>query len=107
MRRVAFSVFVVSIVAGAMVFAAGAPGKESRAQEGKVTLEAAQGIGVLDPYKKLFQYSVTLYPLLWNALTAYSENKGAVPQPQLATGWKTSAGGKVYTFAIRPGVQFS
>ena len=107
MRRLAIIVLVVGMVASAMVFATGASSRQARAQEGSVTLEAAQGIGVLDPYKKLFQYSVTLYPLLWNTLTAYSQNTGAVPRPQLATGWKTSAGGKVYTFAIRPGAQFS
>jgi peptide/nickel transport system substrate-binding protein len=107
MRWVAI-VVVVSMVASAMIFATGASSKQSQAQQqGSLTLAAAQGIGVLDPYKKLFQYSVTLYPLLWNSLTAYSSTRGAVPQPQLARSWKSSSGGTVYTFTLRPGMQFS
>lgn len=105
---------VVGLVALAMVFTTGAASKtkgasagQSQAQQASLTLAAAQGISVLDPYKKLFQYSVTLYPLLWNSLTAYDRTKGAVPQPQLARSWRTSGGGKVYTFTLRPRLQFS
>jgi peptide/nickel transport system substrate-binding protein len=91
----------------AAVLATSASSKQTRAQSGTITLEAAQGVSVLDPYKKLFQYSTALYPLLWNTLTAYTVDKGAVPQPQLAQSWKSSNGGKVYTFTLRPGLQFS
>jgi len=107
MKRAAVVVALVGAAVAAMVFAAGASSKQSSTQSGTVTLEAAQGVSVLDPYKKLFQYSTALYPLLWNTLTAYSANKGAVPQPQLAKSWKVSGGGKVYTFTLRPGMQFS
>jgi peptide/nickel transport system substrate-binding protein len=90
-----------------MIFATSASSKSGAQEGGTLTLAAAQGIGVLDPYKKLFQYSVTLYPLLWNGLTAYASPTDKAPRPQLARSWKTSAGGKVYTFTLRPGLQFS
>jgi peptide/nickel transport system substrate-binding protein len=107
MRKAAVVALLATVGVLAMVFAAGASSKQSRSQAGTLTFEAAQGIEVLDPYKKLFQYSESLYPLLWNGLTAFKATTGAVPQPQLAKSWKASSGGKVYTFAMRPGVQFS
>jgi peptide/nickel transport system substrate-binding protein len=90
-----------------MAFATSASSRQSRTQAGTLTFEAAQGIEVLDPYKKLFQYSESLYPLLWNGLTAFKATTGAVPQPQLARSWKSSNGNKVYTFTLRSGLQFS
>jgi peptide/nickel transport system substrate-binding protein len=107
MKRTALRIAIASAALVATVFAASASSKQTRAHSGTVTLEAAQGVSVLDPYKKLFQYSTALYPLLWNTLTAYTVNKGAVPQPQLAKSWKSSSGGKVYTFTLRPGLRFS
>ena len=108
MRRTALLVAIASAGLVAMVFAAGASSNQTKSQSGTVTLEAAQGVSVLDPYKKLFQYSTALYPLLWNTLTAYTVNKGAVPQPQLAKSWKSSGGGKVYTLHdYSPGLKFS
>lgn len=99
---------IAMVIASAMVFASGASSKgQSRAATGTLTFEAAQGIEVLDPYKKLFQYSESLYPLLWNGLTAFSATTGATPQPALARSWKASKGNRVYTFKLRPGMQFS
>jgi peptide/nickel transport system substrate-binding protein len=37
---------------------------------------------------------------------AFDNNQALMLQPMLATSWKASAGGKVWTFKIRPGVKF-
>lgn len=110
MRKAAPVAVLASMAALAMIFATGASssqGHANRPEGGTLTFEAAQGIEVLDPYKKLFQYSESLYPLLWNGLTAFTQSSPAVPQPELAQSWKASSGGKVYTFKLRPGMQFS
>ncbi|MEU6642600.1 ABC transporter substrate-binding protein [Saccharomonospora sp. NPDC046836] len=46
--------------------------------------------------------SITWRRLVFETLTAYDEN--GIPQPQLATGWEFSEGGRVLTLRLRPDV---
>ena len=72
---------------------------------GALNVAAAQGISQLDPYKILFAWEEVLYPVLWNALTGYTQSSPDV-QPELAS-WTTSADLATYTFKLRPGIKFS
>lgn len=117
MRRIALVLSLAAIAGGCgggggtsggpLDSGAPAAGTAKLKQGGTLTVAAAQGVGRLDPYKSLFAFETTTWPLLWSSLTEYKPDKGAEVQPDLAASWKASDGYRRWRFELRPGLRFS
>lgn len=74
---------------------------------GEAAIASAQGVGQLDPYKILFAFEGVVHPLMWSALTKYTQDGGAEVQPDLAESWTASKDLRTHTFKLRPGLKLS
>jgi peptide/nickel transport system substrate-binding protein len=74
-------------------------------QGGTLTVGAAQGVPQLNPALRTFAWEKTLFSLMWDGLTKPAKN-GSV-DPDLASSWSNSDGGRTWTFKLRSGVKFS
>jgi peptide/nickel transport system substrate-binding protein len=76
-------------------------------QGGTLDVAAAQGVPTLDPYKVIFSFQLTTWPLLWSTLTKYTSTSGNEVVPDLALSWKSADDFKTWRFKLRAGLKFS
>lgn len=61
----------------------------------------------LDPGRQFEYMGMTADRAMYDTLVTFANGDLTKPVPDLATSWKVSGGGTVYTFTLRPGVHFS
>lgn len=71
---------------------------------GTLTVGAAHPISQLNPAVSTFAWEQTLYSLLWNGLTRWSQD--GTLKPDLATRWEASPDQRTWTFTLRDDVRF-
>lgn len=102
------STCTVAIAATGLLLLSGCAGGPSpAAPEGgdKITVGAAQGIGVLNPVEKSNAWEQVLFSLMWNGLVKTGQS-GEI-EADLATEWTPSADLKTWVFDLRDDVTFS
>ncbi|MGH3383410.1 MAG: ABC transporter substrate-binding protein [Nocardioidaceae bacterium] len=109
------SAYVGSVAAVVLLLAgcsgSGDDGSSSSGAEGDVqdggtlTVGAAQGIPQLNPAIRTFAWEESLFPLLWNGLSATDESGEIVPD--LAESWEASDDQRTWTFTLRQDVTFT
>jgi len=101
-----FSIGLILALAGltiGLLFASAAP--EVVAAEKVLKVRMGGGIAGIDP-ATIFQIENQSIALnVYNGLVKYNEKTNDI-EPDLATSWEISGGGKVYTFNLRKGVKF-
>lgn len=111
-RRTAFAAAVsaISAVTALAVLggtaAAGGKGATAPTHGGTLTMARIADIFTMDPAQAQDDRSIFTVLQLYDRLVKLAPNGRSV-QPELATGWKFSNGGKTATFQIRKGVHFS
>jgi peptide/nickel transport system substrate-binding protein len=71
---------------------------------GTLTAGLDQDISSMNPFLRTFGVDQLVREVMYDSLVAYDDAKGVVPN--LAESWQVSDDGKLYTFRLRPGVQF-
>jgi peptide/nickel transport system substrate-binding protein len=72
-----------------------------------VTIGTSQGLPSIDPDQAATFWEQIVRPLMYSALTHYTQAGGAAVQGDLAIKWRVSPDLKTYTFTLRQGVKFS
>lgn len=74
---------------------------------GALRIATPESIPQLDPHQILFNIETSLYPLIWNGLTQYTQDGGTEIQPDLAESWEIEDDGQVWVFTLRDNLKFS
>ena len=109
-RRVLYLIAALGVVA--LTAAATAVGGSTRAHAsapvrgGTLTMARIADIFTMDPVQTIDDRSIFTDLQIYDRLVKLSKNGKGV-DPELATSWKFSKGGRVADFTLRPGVKFS
>jgi peptide/nickel transport system substrate-binding protein len=100
---------LLQLAGGAAGLAAvGAPIREAFGQSASVLVVAETfNIKTLDPSRSIEGTQMMVNRVLYDTLVTFDGEDIKTPKPSLATEWKVSSDGKVYTFTLRPGVKFT
>jgi peptide/nickel transport system substrate-binding protein len=96
--------FVISLVFCLGFFSLQASGSLEKEYGDRLVIGTHNKLNPINPLIYENGYSVSLYPYLFDSLVEFDNN--FKPQPRLASSWKVSDGGRVWTFSLREGVKF-
>ncbi len=114
LRRRCGTLAVAALVGALAAF--GATAEASAASGGTFTIDAAVAPSTLDPAEGCGLFDLAAIANLYMRLTQYGTKAGvdgtkqidpAHIEPWAAKSWKTSNGGKTYTFKLKPGLKFA
>ena len=107
-RRTLLRWFGGGVAAAAAGGVAGAPTGRAAAAAVEATLRIGDYFNIksLDPARTLEILSWTVGHATYDSLVTFDGEDLRTPRPQLATAWKISPDGRVYSFTLRPNVRF-